>query len=251
MMKPGLVSITLRKHSPVEIVDLCVRAGLKGIEWGGDVHVPHGDLRRAREVAAATRGAGLAVSSYGSYYRPESDKSPAWNEVLQTAILLGAPVIRAWAGPRASDQVDEKERIKIVDDLRRCAESARAANVRLALEYHANTLTDTNESAQRLARELEGSGALFYWQPPNRMPHGEALAGLQALADNVCALHVFSWATSGDGIERLPLEAGEDRWREYLPEATRADWALLEFVKDDDPEQVVRDARCLRSWLEE
>ena len=53
-LKTGLVSITFREKSPEEIVGLVVEAGLDGIEWGGDVHVPHGDLAKAREVRANT-----------------------------------------------------------------------------------------------------------------------------------------------------------------------------------------------------
>ena len=53
---PGLVSITFRALAPREIVDLAARARLAGIEWGGDIHVPHGDLQRAGEAGRMTRG---------------------------------------------------------------------------------------------------------------------------------------------------------------------------------------------------
>jgi 3-dehydroshikimate dehydratase len=49
MIHPGLVSVTFRKLTPVEVAGLVKKGGLKSIEWGGDIHVPHGDLaRRAR-----------------------------------------------------------------------------------------------------------------------------------------------------------------------------------------------------------
>ena len=38
-MKPGILSITFRKISPQQIIDLCVENRLQTIEWGGDVHV--------------------------------------------------------------------------------------------------------------------------------------------------------------------------------------------------------------------
>ena len=69
VLTAGLVSISFRRKTPGQIVSLCERAGLRAIEWGGDVHVPAGDERRAREVLALTRSAGLSVCSYGSYYR--------------------------------------------------------------------------------------------------------------------------------------------------------------------------------------
>ena len=46
-LQPGLCSVTFRRCSAAEIVELATRAGLRCIEWGGDVHVPHGDLRTA------------------------------------------------------------------------------------------------------------------------------------------------------------------------------------------------------------
>ena len=49
-MKTGLVSVTFRELASREIVALVANAGLDGIEWGGDVHVPHGELSTARQV---------------------------------------------------------------------------------------------------------------------------------------------------------------------------------------------------------
>jgi sugar phosphate isomerase/epimerase len=89
----GLVSITFRALAPHEVVDLVVRAGLKGVEWGGDVHVPHGDEVRAKEVAALTREAGLCCCAYGSYYRLAASEGEglAFERVLASARLLDAP----------------------------------------------------------------------------------------------------------------------------------------------------------------
>ncbi len=98
MIRPGLVSVTFRKLTPREIVTAAVQAKLQGIEWGGDVHVPHGKIDVAREVAAMTRDAGLAISSYGSYYRLGDEAKDLLPRVIETAIALGAPVVRVWAG---------------------------------------------------------------------------------------------------------------------------------------------------------
>ncbi|MET0262082.1 MAG: sugar phosphate isomerase/epimerase, partial [Rariglobus sp.] len=75
MIYPGLVSVTFRKLSPNEVAGLVKKAGLKGIEWGGDIHVPHGDLARAREVRELTLEHGLKTAAYGSYYRAGQSES--------------------------------------------------------------------------------------------------------------------------------------------------------------------------------
>ena len=75
----GLVSITFRDLSPEEVVQVAVENGLEGIEWGGDVHVPHGNLAVAKKVARQTAEGGLKVASYGSYYRfEECDLMQMW-----------------------------------------------------------------------------------------------------------------------------------------------------------------------------
>ncbi|MGA0333516.1 MAG: hypothetical protein ACO3N7_00525 [Kiritimatiellia bacterium] len=62
-LRSGLVSITFRKISASQLIEEVVKAGQQGIEWGGDVHVPHGDTRKAEQVARWTRDAGLETAA--------------------------------------------------------------------------------------------------------------------------------------------------------------------------------------------
>lgn len=48
MKNIGLVSISFRNRTAEEIIEAVKNAGLNAIEWGGDVHVPHGNVSRAR-----------------------------------------------------------------------------------------------------------------------------------------------------------------------------------------------------------
>ena len=73
VLTSGLVSITFRQLTPEQIVDLVAETGLAAIEWGGDVHVPHGEVAPARDVRRRTEEAGLIVASYGSYLRVGHD----------------------------------------------------------------------------------------------------------------------------------------------------------------------------------
>src|SRR5262245_16795172 len=113
---PGLVSVTFRQLGPGEIIALAVEHGMRAIEWGGDVHVPVGDLVVAREVGRWCVDAGIIVEAYGSYYRGIGDFAP----VLETALALGAPRIRVWAGELGS--AEEGDRGVVVEALRRAAE---------------------------------------------------------------------------------------------------------------------------------
>ena len=58
----------------------------------------------AREVRGLTEAAGLTVAAYGSYYKAGHSEAAGlpFPQVLDTALALGAPVIRVWAGPAGS-----------------------------------------------------------------------------------------------------------------------------------------------------
>lgn len=253
-LRSGLVSVSFRKLDVPSVVELARRAGLEGIEWGGDVHVPHGVVEAARDAAARTRDAGLAVSAYGSYYRlggPGRREDPGFEAVLDSAMALGAPLIRVWAGAKASARTSDAEFDAAAEDGRRIVGLARDAGLGVALEYHADSLTDRPDSAQRLLAQVDGLRS--FWQPPNGLPAEECLAGLDALVaqGRLAHLHVFHWWP--DAGSRLPLAEGAPRWEAYLAAAARVPgerYCSLEFVKMDAPGQLLRDAQTLRAWLD-
>jgi len=273
---PGLVSITFRKLGFAEIIGLVRQAGLSAIEWGGDVHVPHGDLARARAVAVQTRDAGLGVAAYGSYYRAaHSEALPAessldFTRVLETAVTLGAPVIRVWAGAEGSARASADTRRRVADDLMRIAELAAQAGVRVATEFHGGTLTATNESARVLLFEGAAHPNLYsYWQPPTGMSDDDCLAGLALLGPKLSHLHVFNWVLGATGQpEAYPLEEGEGatRWRRFFASAASIlaksqagtagpvaspTAAMLEFVPGESTESFLREAQTLTTLLGE
>lgn len=282
---PGLVSISFRSLSPAEIVDLCREAGLDGVEWGGDVHVPHGDLGAAESVRGLCRDAGLRIASYGSYYRLGSSEQNGlpFQSVLDSARALGAPVIRVWAGERGSAETDDAGRRAVSQDARRVVELAAAAGVAVAFEWHGNTLTDDLVSGLSLL--ADAPGAATYWQPPLGVSEAEGKAQIEAIRALPAAagpasasalasasgprgacvdgpaggdgarlshVHVFSWRRGADGgVERLPLSDGASwpAWFEALSPRGEPGWALLEFFAADSRDQALRDAATLRRWL--
>ncbi len=247
----GLASVTFRKLTPRQIVDLAAAAGLDAIEWGGDVHVPHGDLAAARDARALTADAGLAVASYGSYYRAGKSEAEglAFPAVLATAQALDAPVIRVWAGAQGSAAAAPEYRALIARDLRRIGAMARAAGLMAALEFHVNTLTDTAASAIQLLDEVgPGAGVRTYWQPPVGRAAADCCADLRLLAGHLAHLHVHYFDPAAR--RQRPLAEGAAAWRQYLALAAPAPGArrhaLLEFVAGGAPEQFLADAQTLR-----
>lgn len=251
MLLPGLVSVTFRALSVPEIVDLAAGCGLWAVEWGGDVHVPLGDLVAARETRSRCADSGLTISSYGSYYRAGVTDPAEWAEVLATATELGAPSIRVWAGTAGSAEATPRQRAAVVESLREAAVAAQEQGVHIALEYHHGTLTDTLESATLLYAEVCHGSVLPYWQPSGGQEAAHALEEVRTLLPLLTTAHVFSWGPAG-WSDRLPLEAREDLWRPVLAELNRDGvdrYALLEFVQQDSPEVFRRDAATLLGWI--
>ena len=250
MLIPGLVSVTFRQRSVEQIVELVVQAGLNAIEWGGDIHVPHGDLARARQARQMTEGAGLTVAAYGSYYRVGDPKSPDFDDVLVSAVELGAPTVRVWAGRRGSRDADEAYRQAVVDDARRVADLAEGANVKLAFEFHGNTLTDTSRSATQLFQQVDHPAVCSYWQPPLGASVDDARRSLRDVLPWLSNVHVFHWKPGTSQL--LALADGAEAWRSYIDaiQSTRRDhFMLIEFVRDGVPENFFEDAAALKHWL--
>lgn len=250
-IRSGLVSISFRKISASDLIEEVVKAGQQGIEWGGDVHVPHGDTIKAERVASWTRDAGLEVAAYGSYYRLADEASPEIEAVLDAAEALGAPVIRVWAGKQASADADTAYRNAVKVDARQICARAAKRNLRIALEYHGNTLTDSMDSADDLLADLPLDNLDTLWQPPNGQPEEVCEESLNRILPRISNVHVFHWGKK-EGTERYPLAEGRGRWSTYfelLQAEPKARWALLEYVKDDTLAQYHADAATLHDLL--
>lgn len=250
MIKAGVVSVSFRKLSPREIINLAKRAGLQGIEWGGDIHVPHGDLKCAREVSAMTKDSGLDVASYGSYYYAgcESKGSFTFEQVLETALMLHAPGIRIWAGDKSSAETDPIFRYKVVEDTRRIADIAQKASIKISFEYHSGTLTDSVESTIKLMEAIDHPNVNTYWQPPIGFDVERNTADLTKVLPWITNLHVYYWKE----YKRLPLEEGLSSWRMYMDiikKLKKNRYCMIEFVMDDNLGQFMKDAEVLKKQL--
>lgn len=236
---------------PSQIIDLVERSGLKSIEWGGDVHVPHGDLKTARSVRQMTREANLAVSAYGSYYRlGESEKEGlSFSSVLDTADALNAPTIRVWAGRKGSNDASTRYRKLVVDDAFRIADLAGRRGLSISYEYHPKTLTDTDRSARELLEATNQANIFAFWQPRNFSNIEERITSLEQVLARLANFHIFHWK---DFSQRFALADGEDLWLPILKlvqNSGRTHHVSIEFVKDDNPSAFLYDAYTLKAML--
>ena len=256
MIKPGICSVTFREKSVEEVIQLTVEAGLDGIEWGGDRHVPAGDIKTAERVGKLTRDAGLVPASYGSYYFAFDlpGASPADCEpTVEAAVALGAPAIRIWAGSMKVEEKTPDYFDTVVQQSCRMADLAQEVGIKVAYEFHPGTYTETLEGLLKLLDAAAHPNLYAYWQPRFSDDLDERLRQIAVLKEknSLLNLHVYHWDNPPD-YTRFPLEAGERFWPACFKAADDVDterFALIEFVLDNDPARFLHDAATLKTWL--
>ncbi|GAB96381.1 hypothetical protein BJY21_001953 [Kineosphaera limosa] len=249
----GLCSVTLRRLPAVEVIEVARAARLHRIEWGADVHAPPGTSAQVQqglvELGARTREAGLAVASYGSYWRAGVSPRADIVDVVEGAVALGAPRIRVWAADIGTAQASAELWEATVRALREACGIAGDRGVHLALEFHPDTLTDTVDSTLELLERVGDDRLRTYWQPRLDEQVEPAIAGLDRLAPALAGVHVFSWWPAA---HRLRLAERADLWAavtDYLVAHCPPQDLLLEFVPDDDPALVAAETAVLHDLV--
>lgn len=247
MNKTGIVSISFRKYSKEEIASHAKDAGLDSIEWGGDVHVPHGDIKEAEKAVNITHGCGLDIAEYGSYYIIGQSEPELFKAVLASAEALGTKIIRVWPGMnKSSDSFTNEEYDSYVADAKRICALAEEKNVIVALECHPNSLTDEYHTSLKFLADVGSDNLKMMWQPNQHRPLDYNLDSIKALLPHIVAVHVFSWVRK----TRLPLIEGEAAWREYIKLLSAKELNyMLEFMHDDKIETLGETTATLKSWL--
>ena len=220
------------------------------------------DCRVGRGCACFTRRCGRGIARGRNdarggtfdrrlrFYRLAVPDGAPFREILSSAVALGAPAIRVWAGNRGSADADEASRKAVADDALRCADLAAERGISICYEFHGGTLTDTTESALALLAETEHPFVRSLWQPPHGLSLEECLASLRCIMPRLHHVHVFHWWP--DHAHRHALADGRERWEAYVAElkaASKDADLLLEFVRGDDPLLLEEDARTLADIL--
>lgn len=245
MFELGLVSVTFRKLSPIQILELMKESGLRAVEWGSDVHVPPTDLEYVAHIGKLTRDAGIRVASYGSYYRPGVHTPQEFEPYLEAALTLGTSVIRVWAGNKGSADASLQDRDAVISCTQAICDMAAKHNVTICYEYHGGTLTDQIDSAMNAIAAIDRPNMKLYWQYNPALPLDENCAALGRVLPHLQTVHAFAMDAS---LTRHPLTDAVGDWQAYraILEKSPADHPiLLEFVEGDQPEAFLRDAKTL------
>ena len=238
----GLVSVSFRDRSPEEILKEMRHAGLTHIEWGSDVHAPCTDTARLREIAALQREYGIACSSYGTYFRLGKAPMAELKDYIAAAEILGTDVLRLWCGTKSGAEMTEAEKTALVAECKEAAAIAARAGVTLCMECHRKSFTERATDAVWLMQEVNSPHFRMYWQPFQWQTVRENIENASLLAPFAEHIHAFHWK----GEEKLPLADAVAEWQAYLAHFSVPRTLLLEFMPDDRPETLCREADALR-----
>ena len=247
----GLVSISFRELLVGEIIHAVQAAGLDGIEWGGDVHVPHGDTILAARVGKQTREAGLEIAAYGSYYRFEDlmgKDGPDPDSVIDTAEALGADMIRIWPGSIGSADASAEWVSQVADRTASLAEKSGIRGMRLGFEFHDHSLTDSAESTLNLLLEIGNVSVTTFWQPYLHTTEADREKSLRQVLPHLSNLHVNFFGDHG-WPDVQPLKTGQAAWQKYLEivqSGGRSHWLTIEHVAGHSLDQFSEDAAVLK-----
>ena len=242
--------MTFRNCTAERVILLARESGVERIEWGGDIHVPPGDLENARRVARLTRAAGMDCVSYGSYY--QCDDTRNFIAVSETAEALEAKTIRVWAGKKDYEGLTETEKQTFFENVATCAEIARKKGQTIAFEFHHHTFCNRADHVLEALESIAKENVKTYWQPDywtsfsdDYMRIRQNLNAITTLKDRIENFHFYRM----DGYRRLPVSGSEEEWKLYLNELPLTATCFLEFVKDDSEQQFREDMKVLERLL--
>ena len=158
----GLCSVTFRNKTAEEVVDLAKKAGIGFIEWGGDIHVR--SIDDAKKVKALCDGAGIKISSYGSYFNSAEFNESKWDEICQIAKEMNAEHIRIWLGKKNSQDTSGEEYKLLSENTKKMCDIAAEYGLLVCPECHDNTFNNDTDAILRFIGDLQKDNFRTYFQ---------------------------------------------------------------------------------------
>ena len=259
-MKPGIATIALRNYDIFTALDMASDAGFAGVEiWGKPPHTPEGvDEEHERRVRDRARMNGLEIPIFGSYANPSWPEFEAKSaESIRLARLLGAKIIRIWAGSKEPHEADDILWRQVADALHEFGLRAEDEGLTLAMEMHAATLCLTPEGALRLIEMANAPNLKLNYQVGD-FGSPDVEHDLQLVGDQVVMVHAQNFRRSccePGKMERSLVEEGTVDYDEALTILAQhgfAGYVEVEFLKGENVsegalvESLRRDASYLK-----
>ncbi len=160
--KLGLCSVTFRKKTVQEIVDIAKKAGVEYIEWGGDIHIK--TLEDAKKAKALCKENNIKISSYGSYFNCAEYDESKWTEICQITKEMRANSVRIWLGKKDSEKTSEQEYKTLLENTKKMCEIAEEYSLLVCPECHDNTFNNNTDAFLKIQRDINKGNFKTYFQ---------------------------------------------------------------------------------------
>lgn len=259
--KPGICTIALRRYDVFRAIRMAAEAGYCGVEiWGKPPHTPNPmDRQHEEAVRQIIHDCGLKVSMFGSYVNVDDGN---WKEKakenLDISRLLGAKVMRIWAGSKEPSNADQAYWREMTSRLNEFCEMAADVGISLAVEMHGGTLAATVQGSERLFMDVNHPAFKLNLQLTD-FPLEAFYQALHVLGPHIVNIHAQNWHSiikNDEMIRELCLiEEGEIDYADVLKRLSPYGFdgfIEAEFLKNDQEtdeallESLRRDAAYLR-----
>lgn len=250
MLKTGLSSNAFKYLSVEQVIKIAIDANLDGIEWDGDIHVPRGDITKAKKVSILTRNAGLDVIGYTSniIVGIDSQNFDKFRDVLWTAKALKTSVIRVYAGKKKLKYASDDYIKKFILESKIYAEYVKKENMTISFNFEENSLMESNESALSLLERINHNNVFLNWKPSLDMGVKERVDGLKKLLSYIRCVYTFY----SQGSIIFPLIDGYNEWIKYIEILKKSEndiYLLITQFDKNESQQLNLDAKVLKDFV--
>lgn len=243
--KLGLCSVTFRKKTVQEIVDIAKKAGVEYIEWGGDIHVKN--LDDARKVKALCEDNNIKISSYGSYFNCAEYDESKWTEICQITKEMGANSVRIWLGKKDSEKTSEQEYNIILENTKKMCEIAEEFSLLVCPECHDNTFNNNTDAFLKIRRDISKDNFKTYFQSRYfRMEYD--LDRIDRTFDFIENVHVSYRDLVKEQLLRKKDKNYIDTLLKKLREKNFKGIVMVEFVINDSEKSFYADMEKLKNY---
>jgi sugar phosphate isomerase/epimerase len=164
MMRLCCLSLSFRPEfaagqmDDLKFIDLCAKLELDGVDFNlSNLRSQERDhLKKVKKVCLEN---GLSIACLGvsnNFGQPLENQMKMVRQGIDTALFLGAPVVRLFAGTVRDGQKREEVWKRVTDGLRQSAEEGEKAGVVIGLQNHNHTnIAATGDDVTRLLKDVD------------------------------------------------------------------------------------------------
>ena len=243
--KLGICSVTFRKKTAEEVVNLAKKAGIGFIEWGSDVHVK--TLNDAKNVKALCDEADIKISSYGSYFNSAKYDEGKWIDTCKIAKEMNAEYIRIWLGKKNSQVTSEKEYNLLLENTKKMCDIAKDYNLLVCPECHDNTFNNNTDAILRFIGDLQKDNFKTYFQSRYfRMEYD--LDRIDRTFDYIENVHVSYRDLKKEQLHRKKDRNYLDTLLKKFKEKGFSGIVMIEFVSGNSEKNFLSDTEKLKNY---